>query len=91
MVRQYLLGRGGDARGVGGISVCTMSRPGCSAAIRSSSSARRPPMMTALPFAWSSKASAKPIPLVEPGMKTVFRGDIHLEIGSTADVPILLS
>ena len=54
------------------VSIRTVSMPGCSAAIRASSSARRPPTMTVLPRARSSTARARPMPLVAPGMKTVF-------------------
>ena len=55
------------------VSIRKESMPGCSAAICSSSSVRRPPMMTVFPRACSSRARARPMPLVEPGMKTVFR------------------
>ena len=54
------------------VSICTVSRPGCAAAIWSSRSARRPPTMTVLPAACSLRARARPMPLVEPGMKMVF-------------------
>jgi hypothetical protein len=33
--------------------------------------AGRPPTITVLSFAWSSTASARPMPLVAPGMKMV--------------------
>ena len=55
------------------VSIRTVWIPGCSAAIRSSSSRRRPPTMTVLPAAWRRRARARPIPLVAPGTKTVFR------------------
>ena len=54
------------------VSISTVSRPGCSAAIWASRSARRPPMITVFPLAWSATARASPMPLVEPGMKMVF-------------------
>ena len=53
------------------VSMTTESRPGCSAVICFSRSVRRPPMMTVLPRACSASASARPMPLVEPGMKMV--------------------
>src|ERR1700744_2232966 len=54
------------------VSMATESRPGCSAVRCPSRSVRRPPMMTVLPRACSASASARPMPLVEPGMKMVF-------------------
>lgn len=49
----------------------TVSRSGCWSLRSSSSSVRLPPKMAVLPRACSCSAKARPIPLVEPGMKTV--------------------
>ncbi len=51
------------------VSITTVSMPGCSAAISSSRSARLPPTITVFPLACSARASASPMPLVEPGIK----------------------
>ena len=70
MARQHVRG-GVCTLTASAVSTCTVSMSGCAAAICWSSSVRRPPTMTVLPLSRSRRASAKPIPLVEPGMKMV--------------------